>query len=130
MPWWQITTVSASGSSSVNRSASSDMGTSFEPSIRASSNSHGSRTSSSTGPSPASNLRFSPLAVMFSYAEFCIDLELVVDDDAARRVHVELLNYGEVRGVLHVLLEPAGVFEAGEERVGVSPRAPREVLAH
>ena len=64
--WWQITTVSRAGSSSEILSANSPIGMSFEPSIRANSNSHGSRTSSSTGLSPASSLAFSPLAVMFS----------------------------------------------------------------
>src|SRR5919112_756409 len=103
MPWWQITTVSAAGSSSVKRSSSCDMGTSFEPSRRASWNSHGSRTSSSTGLSPASSLRFSALAVMFSWSEFCMGLELVVDDDAARRGRVELLAHGEVHGPWYLL---------------------------
>jgi hypothetical protein len=44
----------------------SDMGISLEPFMRDRSNSHGSRTSRRTGLSPASNLAFSPLAVMFS----------------------------------------------------------------
>src|SRR5919107_3268984 len=98
--------------------------------MRASSNSHGSRTSSSTGCSPSSSLLFSPLAVMFSWSEVSIDLELVVDDDATRRGGVELLDNGQMRGMLHVLLKPGGVLETGEEGVGVPSGAPREVFSH
>lgn len=46
-------------------------------------------------------------------------LELVVGDDAAARDVVQLLDYREVRRVLHVFLQARGVLEAGEEGVRV-----------
>src|SRR5690554_6733482 len=57
MPWWQITTISASGSNSVSRAGTLLIGTLTEPSIWHNANSHGSRTSSSTGRAASAALR-------------------------------------------------------------------------
>src|SRR5215210_7751523 len=57
-------------------------------------------------------------------------LELVVDDDAACRCGVELLDDGQMCGMLHVLMKTSGILEPGEEGVGVCSGAPREVLSH
>src|SRR5215204_6934693 len=57
-------------------------------------------------------------------------LELVVDDDAACRCGVELLDDGQMCGMLHVLLKTGSVLEPGEEGVSISSGAAREVLTH
>ena len=57
-------------------------------------------------------------------------LELVVDDDAACRGGVELLDDGQMCGMLHVLLKTSGVLEPGEYGVGVFSGTPREILSH
>src|SRR5919112_6324294 len=57
-------------------------------------------------------------------------LELVVGDYAARRGGIELLDNGQVRGMLHVLLKPGSILEPGEEGMRISSGAPREVLTH
>src|SRR5215210_3780154 len=101
---------------------------SVEPSMRASSNSHGSRTSSSTGRSPASSLLLSPPAVMFSWLDLSTTLELVVGDDTACGGGIEFLDDGQVCGMLYVLTKTLGVLEAGEEGVRVPSGASREVL--
>src|SRR5215203_5918788 len=106
------------------------MGMGTEPSMRASSNSQGSRTSSSTGRSPASSLLFRARGVMFSWSEVSMSLELVVGDDAPCRGGVELLDYGQVRWMLHVLPKTGSVLEPDEEGVGMSPGASREILSH
>src|SRR5215218_7988672 len=106
------------------------MGMGTEPSMRASSNSQGSRTSSNTGRSPASSLLFRARGVMFSWSEVSMSLERVVGDDAACRSGVERLDYGQVRWMLHVLPKTGSVLEPGEESVGISSGAPREVFTH
>src|SRR5919112_3541477 len=125
-----MTTVSEPGSSSVKRSSSRDIGMRVEPSMRASSYSHGSRTSSSTGRSPASSQPFRARGVMFSWSEVSMSLELVVGDDAACRSGVEFLDYGQVRWMLHVFLKTGSVLEPGEKSVGISSGAPRDVFTH
>jgi hypothetical protein len=57
-----------------------------------------------------------------------MSLELVVGDDAACRGGFELLDYDKVRWMLHVLPKTGSVLEPGEESVGISSGAPREVF--
>ena len=57
-------------------------------------------------------------------------LELVVDDDAACRCGVELLDDGKMCGMLHVLPKAGNVLEPGEQGVSISSGAPREILTH
>jgi len=59
-----------------------------------------------------------------------MSLELVVGDDAACRGGFELLDYDKVRWMLHVLPKTGSVLEPGEESVGISSGAPREVFTH
>src|SRR5215212_1787736 len=59
-----------------------------------------------------------------------MSLELVVCDDAACRGGVELLDYSQVRWMLHVLPKTGSVLVPGKESVGISSGAPREVFTH
>jgi hypothetical protein len=59
-----------------------------------------------------------------------MSLELVVCDDAACRGGVELLDYSQVRWMLHVLPKTGSVLEPGDESVGISSGAPREVFTN
>src|SRR5215204_7140321 len=59
-----------------------------------------------------------------------MSLELVVGDDAPCRGGVELLDYGQVRWMLHVLPKTGSTLEPDEEGVGMSPGASREILTH
>src|SRR5918997_6170369 len=102
---------------------------SFEPSSLAVSCSHGSRTSSKTGASLASRRALSS-AGLISLMSPDSNLDLVVRYDAPGRGRVQLLDHGQVGRVAHVLLEPRGVLEAGEEPVRVLPRPSAEVLPH
>src|SRR5918994_1718487 len=103
------------------------MGMSSEPSILASSNSQDSRTSSNKGRSPASSLLFRARGVMFPWPGVSMSLELVVRDHTARRGCVELLDDGQMRGMLHVLPKTGSVLKAGKDSVGISSGAPRGV---
>ena len=59
-----------------------------------------------------------------------MSLELVVDDDAARRGGVVFLDDGQRCGMLHVRLKTCSVLEPGDEGMGISSGASREVLSH
>jgi hypothetical protein len=57
-----------------------------------------------------------------------MSLELVVGDDAACRGGVELLYYGQVRWMLHVLPKTGNIVEPSEDSVGVSSGTPEKSL--